>query len=124
MQAEPDPTPPPAAPAAPGTGDDVLDITVRPHGDAPEIVLAGEFDLGGLAAFTDAFLALLQEGPAQVGIDAGAVRFIDSSGVKALIQAHHHARTAGSELRIVAVSDAVRRVLTLAGVQDDLLATD
>jgi anti-anti-sigma factor len=52
------------------------------------------------------------------------VRFIDSTGVKALIQALHHARAAGSGLRLVAVSDAVRRVLTLAGVEDDLLASD
>lgn len=98
-----------------------LAITVRERADTATIVLAGEFDLDGLDPFTEALEELIEERPTRIDIDAAAVRFIDSSGLKALLHAHHRVATAGSRLRLVVVSDAVRRVITLAGVHDDLL---
>jgi anti-sigma B factor antagonist len=101
-----------------------LSISVRERADAVTIVLAGEFDLDGLDPFTETLQELIEERPARIDIDAAAVRFIDSSGLKALLHAHHRVATAGSRLRLVVVSDAVRRVITLAGVGDDLLLPD
>jgi len=104
--------------------DEPLAITVRERAGGATIVLAGEFDLHGFEPFTETLQELIDEGPARIDIDAAAVRFIDSSGLKALLHAHHRVATAGSRLRLVVVSDAVRRVITLAGVSDDLLAPD
>jgi anti-anti-sigma factor len=49
-------------------------------------------------------------------IDLGQVDFIDSSGIKALLDCRRLALEQESTLRLVGVSRAVQRVLTIAGV--------
>ena len=50
-------------------------------------------------------------------LDLGAVDFIDSSGVRALIRVW---REHGDRVRLVAASHPVRRVLEIAGLTDGL----
>jgi anti-sigma B factor antagonist len=81
------------------------------------MVVEGELDLADEAAFVDDVGALLDDRAGVVLLDLGAVEFIDSSGVRALLRLHlDH----GDQVRLVTASEAVTRVLRIAGVSDML----
>jgi anti-anti-sigma factor len=97
-----------------------LTVGVHRDGDAT-IVLAGEFDLHGTEAFARAVDEALVDGPEVLEVDARGVRFMDSSGLKSLLEARTSAAAAGSDLAVRHASDAVRRVIVLAGLDTLLL---
>ena len=82
------------------------------------VVVASEFDL----AVEEPFVALVAEQLAasdgRLLVDLGAVEFIDSSGVRALLRVHldHPDR-----VELVDVPEPVRRVLTIAGLDKFLV---
>jgi anti-sigma B factor antagonist len=51
-----------------------------------------------------------------VELDLAGVEFVDSSGLRVLIDAHQRLAEAGGALRITALSDPVRRLLEISGV--------
>lgn len=61
-------------------------------------------------------LLQLAEGKGPIVLDLGAVRFMDSSGLAALIAAHKRAGTQGSRLKLAALQPEVRSVLDLTGL--------
>ena|SRR5215475_10166376 len=62
-------------------------------------------------------LAAAAEGRPHVLIaDMSRTRFCDWAGARALATAFSHATTGGTELRLVTASDAVRRVISLNGL--------
>jgi len=75
--------------------------------------LQGEVDLSWSGDVRKAVLDALQDG-VPVGVDLSAVRYIDSSGIAALVEGFQTARAKGGRFALVAVSDAVRAVLELA----------
>lgn len=81
------------------------------------LVVRGDFDVAVgadfLAAVDDALSA--EGSPTLVEIDLGAVEFIDSSGLRALLQVQQNY---GERVRIGAVSAAVQRLLELTGTFD------
>ncbi|MGV9993601.1 STAS domain-containing protein [Streptomyces sp. NPDC003374] len=79
------------------------------------VTLAGEIDLDGSARLREALLSGVAGGPGTV-VDLGAVTFMDSSGINALITAHQATQEAGTRLCLAAPQDAVLRVLQLVGV--------
>jgi anti-anti-sigma factor len=85
------------------------------------LVLRGDFDVAVGADFVRAVDdALSAEGsPTLVEIDLGAVEFIDSSGLRALLQVQQNY---GERVRIGAVSAAVQRLLELTGTSDHFRA--
>lgn len=56
--------------------------------------------------------------PARVDIDLGGVEFIDSSGLRALLQLQQNH---GERVRISTMSDVVKRLLELTGTLDHFL---
>ena len=89
---------------------------VHPDEDgAMRLVVAGELDLADEESFVDDVGALVAEGGGVVHLDLCAVDFIDSSGVRALLRLR---QDHDSRVRLVAASDAVTRVLRIAGVTD------
>jgi anti-sigma B factor antagonist len=89
--------------------------------DDQTVVLAGEFDMHGAAAFAQAVAGLLHDGRTVVAVDATRVSFMDSAGLKCLLEARRDVTTAGGDFRLTAASDPVRRVIALAGLEDMLL---
>jgi anti-anti-sigma factor len=61
----------------------------------------------------DSLAAALAVNPSLVVADATATIFCDCAGISALVCAHRQAADAGAELRIVAASARVRRVMKL-----------
>lgn len=90
--------------------------SVRPDGDgARRVVVAGELDLADEESFVADVAAMARDGA--VLLDLDAVRFIDSSGVRAILRLHlDH----GDRVHLATASDVVNRVLKIAGVNEVL----
>jgi anti-sigma B factor antagonist len=73
------------------------------------MLLRGDFDLVGKEAFVAAIGSILASGANEVAIDMSGVSFIDSSGVGALLEAHH----LGLSVVIHRPSERVRKLLDL-----------
>jgi anti-anti-sigma factor len=80
----------------------------RPEGLV--IVAEGELDLVGAPALA---AALPEDGDGAVIVDMAGVGFMDSSGLRALLEARQASLEAGRAFAISRPSDAVRRVLEL-----------
>ena len=57
---------------------------------------------------------------APILLDLGEVEFLDSVGVRSLLAAAKHSRENGDRIRIRPDSAAVRRVITVSGLEDSL----
>jgi anti-anti-sigma factor len=94
------------------------------HRDGPGTIvveLAGELDLF-VAEPLQRFLCELVDEPntEQVIVDLGAVTFLDSAALGALITAYHHAQEQAGRFAVINVSQPVRRVLEITGMLDIL----
>jgi anti-anti-sigma factor len=56
----------------------------------------------------------------EVVVDLAGLDFIDSTGIRTLLEAHQAARRDGVTLRILPGSDAVQRVFEMTGLLDEL----
>src|SRR4051812_23224304 len=78
------------------------------------VLVSGELDLAIEEALVELVTTRLDDdGVVRVQLDLGAVDFIDSSGVRALLRLHLDHPHA---VELVAVPPPVRRVLTVAGL--------
>jgi anti-anti-sigma factor len=68
----------------------------------------------------ESLAAALAGGPSIVVADGGGTTFCDCAGVAALICAHRQAAAAGAQLRVVAASVQVQRVIKLTAACDVL----
>lgn len=59
-----------------------------------------------------------------VTLDLSGVEFVDSSGLRVLIDAHQRLGDAGGSLTLVAPSEPVRRLLEISGVDGYLNVAD
>jgi anti-sigma B factor antagonist len=95
-----------------------MDLTVETETRADHVVVtvAGELDLGAAAALRDHLAATLHSTDHLV-LDLRGVRFIDSTGLKALVATRRRANLGGERfsLRLVA-QGPVSRLLELTGL--------
>jgi anti-sigma B factor antagonist len=92
-----------------------FEATTSVDGQRAAVVLAGECDLSARDDCTTVLLSAVGAAPTVV-VDLGAVTFLDSSGVHALITAHHAALARGGRLSVVNAGGVVAHVLDLTGV--------
>lgn len=88
--------------------------------DGGLVRVTGEVDAsssGELAAVLD---RLIDARPSAVAVDMAGVTFIDSSGLKVLVTAQRRLVETGGELRVIHLSPAVDRLLTLCGLHSVL----
>jgi anti-sigma B factor antagonist len=102
---------------------DALRITVRNQGSAVICAAAGEIDLATSSQLSDALTAALAEEPEAVVADLSAVTFLDSSGLRVLIDTHV---SAGGAVRfaVVAAGNATLRPLQLTGLDKEIAVFD
>ena len=93
---------------------EVFSISARTVNDARLLVLSGELDLAGAQTLTRA-VADADAMSAVVALDMRGVSFMDSSGLRGLLQAQNRLRAAGSRLLLVQAPKSVLRVLQLTG---------
>jgi anti-anti-sigma factor len=86
------------------------------------LVLHGEFDLTGLDAFRD---AVAQSSPRhRMVVDLQELRFLDSSGLGALVVLSERARSEGWSLVLRAPQPPVAMVLRISGLSQRLTIID
>ncbi|NIM29233.1 MAG: anti-sigma factor antagonist [Gammaproteobacteria bacterium] len=86
---------------------------IREEDSSTIIVLSGEVDLESSPQVRSVLLEHVGKKRA-VLVDMSAISYIDSSGIASLVEAYQSARRGGTMFALVAVSDAARRVLELA----------
>jgi len=92
-----------------------LTVHADESGPEPVISVAGELDLATAPQLTAAAKASLDSNPQRVVFDLSELRFMDSSGLRVLLEIANQA-----EVSIRAASDAVRRIIDSTGVQEIL----
>lgn len=92
-----------------------LEITVEPRSGRLALVqLNGRLDLLSAAAVKQKLAATVEAGHDRLVVDLGAVSFIDSSGLGALISGLKSARVAGGDLRIAQPDKQARYILQVS----------
>ena len=84
----------------------------------------GEFDLADLAQAQDLIPAALDGAASGFLLDLSGCAFIDSSGVRTLLETNARALEAGLPFAIASSNGHVRRVLELTGLFDELPVFD
>ena len=93
-----------------------LRVDVSESPGSARIALSGQFDIASADDATRALQALLHRGLDHVVVDLSGLDFIDSTGVRFLVEGRETARDLGVKLTLVHGGDPVRRVLRVAGV--------
>jgi anti-sigma B factor antagonist len=94
---------------------------VREDGGAVVIVARGELDLVGAPRLLQALPA---EGSSPIVLDLGEVGFMDSSGLRSLLEARQACADAGRDFAIARPSEAVCRVLELVDLSGEFARVD
>lgn len=89
--------------------------TAKPVADGVAIIVAGDVDLAAHKAF-EAEVQQVWDGSSKLVIDLSQVTFLDSMGLRVLVQTRQRAEDNGSEVVLAGPSTPVLRVLELAGV--------
>jgi anti-sigma B factor antagonist len=90
-----------------------LEIDTHKNAGVVQVALTGEFDLAGLPRFEERIAAVESEVPKAIVIDLTGLRFMDSSGLRALVTADDRARKQQRRLAIVPGPPEVRRVFEI-----------
>jgi len=80
------------------------------------IRLVGELDMSSANQLTSCLDALIDGGATRVVVDAGGVTFLDSTGLRVLVDASVRFEQIGGALVIDPMSLSVRRVLEMTGL--------
>lgn len=94
-------------------------LTIGDGESAGAVSVAGELDAYTAPALEDFLQERIGSGGA-VRLDLAGVTFMDSSGVRVIVNADNELRTAGSELVIRDPSPVVARLLQLTSLDDRL----
>jgi anti-sigma B factor antagonist len=85
-------------------------------GQTAVVSLPAEVDILSADQIREDLLSLLNQGAVLLIADLGKTTFCDSAGVGALVRTFRRAEASQSEMRLVVSTRAVRRILSLTGV--------
>ncbi|MGD9795236.1 MAG: STAS domain-containing protein [Acidimicrobiia bacterium] len=80
-------------------------------------IVSGEVDAHSAPMLAEALATMPV---AQSTLDLGGVSFMDSSGLRVLVEATKRARASGGDLVVVNVTNAVSRLVAIGGLSDHL----
>lgn len=92
----------------------VADPQFRAERESNAVVLIGEIDAHTAHLVHDALVAVATDGDLRV--DLSRVTFIDSSGLRVVLEAHQALNCDGRRLVLIAPSQPVARVIEVAGL--------
>ena len=81
------------------------------------IALLGELDMATVPILNDQLTALERSGAMAILLDLRELRFIDSSGLHALLRAHKRFETTGHRFLLVGASPIARRLCEITGTE-------
>jgi anti-anti-sigma factor len=82
------------------------------------LAVAGEIDISSAEGFSDDVRALMEGVEGEVVLSLQNCRFIDSSGIRALIMLARELRTRGQTLVLSGLNGGPRRVFEITGLLD------
>ena len=95
-------------------------IEVRATDGTCHVVLTGELDIATHGEAEAKLRQAQESGASVIVLDLRGLSFMDSTGLRLLVQADLRAREAGQRLAIVRGPDAVHRVLEITGLDAKL----
>ena len=98
-------------------------MSLDPNGAVTVVRLSGEFDLAGKDRF-DRAVEQLPEKPGEVLLDLRDLEFIDSTGLRSIIDSWHRSQADGYTLAVLAVPEPVGRLFKLTGLDEILPVVD
>jgi anti-anti-sigma factor len=85
------------------------------------VMIAGELDPSTADQVRDQVLELTADHrPGELALDLAGVTFMDSAGVRIIVELHHEQRRRDGRLTLVNVADVPRRVLEISGLTAEL----
>ena len=103
----------------------LLDVTSRAHADGTVLVkMAGDLDLASAEVLQQTLLAIEKDRPSTLYLDLSGLGFMDSTGLRLILQASERAKKALSRLVLVAGRESVQRVFRVTGMQERLEFVD
>lgn len=101
-----------------------ITLTTRRNGAKTVVAISGELDMHSCehlsAELESTLAAALAESTTEIGVDARALTFTDSAGLRALLVARESAEAKGVVLRLTHVSDHLDRLLEMTGLREVL----
>ena len=101
-----------------------LKVEVDQGPDAVTITAHGEIDLASVGSLETARQRALATSPTRLVIDLTLVGFVDSSGLKFLLQTHRLSRQNGWQLELPRPADSTMNVFRLTGTDKRLPFVD
>jgi anti-anti-sigma factor len=86
--------------------------------------LVGELDMSTVALLSQVADGLIRDERAEITVDLGELTFMDSTGLRALLQLRGDAQANDANLTLVPGPDAVMRILRIAGMEDSFEFVD
>ncbi len=108
-------------PTEPGTPHPLTLDTNDTNDGGCRITVHGDIDLDTAPRLTEAIDDARSRGRLHIAVDMNAVTFIDSIGLRALIEAHERALASAGSVRIIEASTVVLRILDITGFTEQLL---
>jgi anti-sigma B factor antagonist len=109
----------PVEPVAPR---DYFDVDIRASESATVIALRGELDVGSAKILREAITSVERNG--DVDLDAVELTFIDSSGLRVLVESSKRLNRFGGKLTVANAQPTVYRVFEIVGLVDRLQVTE
>jgi anti-anti-sigma factor len=102
-----------------GVSSPALEIVTATSGGRQTIRAAGEIDNTTAAGLLDAFAELSGAPGSELALDLAAVTFVDSVGLRTIVELEQRARDRGMSMQVVSAPQHVRAVFRLSGVEGD-----
>jgi len=103
-----------------------FELGVESAGERLTFIPRGELDLATAPELEHRVLGAVREGAQAVVLDLRELTFMDSTGVRTIVAAHHVAEQTGHDFRVVrpARDSVVSRVIEISGIDDALGLVD
>jgi anti-anti-sigma factor len=102
------------------SADERLRITTRRKPDRLILELEGELDMASSTLLQEALAQANSDAPSTVVLDLQGVRFLDSTGLRAIFRARKTVRERGQQFAVTPGSAQVQRLLSLTHLDEHL----
>jgi anti-anti-sigma factor len=103
-----------------GRHDKAFETQAQVRGKTVHLLLAGEFDLAAKEEFEQRLREALSPGPEAVVLDLRQVKFMDSTGLRLVVEAWNLSRQRGFGFTVLPASGAVARLFEQTGLDQTL----
>lgn len=94
-----------------------MDISIEAVGEVTVIRLNGALDARSANGFRNQLSALIAKGDTRFVVDAAQLRFVDSTGLGALIYLRRFARQGKGDVRIASAGRELLEILDISGLK-------